>query len=110
MFTLGNRNQLTVYVSSDVEQSLLEFADAYPIASASDIVNASLRYYLPLALKGCDGRLRPLETPNTKTIEEILKGYLDQRRVVWTDHQREEFKRHLGGKENGAPKSPAESH
>lgn len=96
-FKLGQRGQMTVYVETDNVAPLLDFAADHPIASASDITNAALRFYFLHAKDGVDGRLRPLNVSGTspthdaqlKTILEDLTAQLAaQRRVVWTEEQR----------------------
>lgn len=104
MFRLGQRGQMTVYVENDSIEPLLTFAADHPIASASDIANAALRFYLPYALKGVDGRLRPLHlTHANEPYSEQLKSLVDdltkvintQRRVVWTEDQRERARQQI---------------
>ena len=115
MFRFGKRGQMTVYVSEDLHEPFLEFANNHPIASASDITNAALRVFLPLAAQyGVNGRLMPLlpeqdGSASTQTMhgimqqlsskygellgkyEALMDKYESQRRVVWTEEQRREF-------------------
>lgn len=116
MFKFGKRGQMTVYVAEDIQAPFLEFADNHPIASASDITNAALRVFLPLAAQyGVNGRLMPLlpehdGSSSTQTMhgimqqlgakytelldkyEALMNKYESQRRVVWTDEQRRSFR------------------
>ena len=55
-FKLGKRGQITVYIADD----LMAFSEDQPIASASDICNAALRFYLKSAKAGVNGRLEPI--------------------------------------------------
>lgn len=112
MFNFGKRGQMTVYVAEDLREAFAHFASEHPIASASDITNAALRLYLPLASTGVDGRLMPFNVPSgargldssaahtlkemfnelTKRYEDLNTKYEAQRRVVWNDAQREQFR------------------
>lgn len=116
MFKFGKRGQMTVYVAEDVQPEFLAFADNHPIASASDITNAALRVFLPLAREyGVNGRLMPLlpaqdGTASTQTLhgimqqlstrygeligkyEDLMLKYESQRRIVWTEEQRRAFR------------------
>lgn len=110
-FKLGKRGQMTVYVAEDVSTPLLAFANEHPIASASDITNAALRWYLGDAQQGVDGRLTPTkradgttasgETVETlrKMIDELQERFEEQRRTIWTEQQRREHR----SKKKGAP-------
>ncbi len=53
-------NQRSLYLDSDVQEQLRDFANNYPLLPFSMIVNAGMRYYLRHAKDGIDGNLQPL--------------------------------------------------
>lgn len=63
-FKLGKRGQITVYIADDIADDLMAFSEDQPIASASDICNAALRFYLKSTKGGVNGRLDPIHVAN----------------------------------------------
>lgn len=116
MFKFGKRGQTSIYVEEDLQPEFIEFAEQHPYASASHIMNAALRVYLPLAKQyGVNGRYLPLlpehDGPSsTQTMhgimqqlstrygeligkyEDLMRKYESQRRIVWTEEQRRAFR------------------
>lgn len=53
--------QNSFYVQDDIKENFEQFVRLYPMVRITDLANAALREYLPLALKeGVDGNLTPL--------------------------------------------------